>query len=69
MSAPTWTEEEFRRFDRLTWQLGSRDQLDRIGARLKLRKWEQTDKPKLDAMFAEIKRRDAEKKNGRRTKL
>jgi hypothetical protein len=58
----TWTAEEFRRFDGLTNDLSSRNQLDRIAARLELREWEKTDKPKLDAMFEEIKRLDAKKR-------
>jgi hypothetical protein len=58
----TWTTDEFRRFDQLTNDLSSHDQMARIAARLELHKWGQTDKPKLDAMFEEIKRQDAKKR-------
>lgn len=52
-SAPTWTEEELREFDRLVDDVSSRNQLTRIDARLKMTAFvEEHGKEKCDAMFA-----------------
>lgn len=47
-----WTSAELNEFDRLTWRTGSRDQLERINARLKLAKFvSKHGQEKCDAMF------------------
>jgi hypothetical protein len=57
-----YTAAELRQFDRLTEQLSSRNQLDRIHARLELPKFiKKYGKEKCDTMFAALKLRDGKK--------
>ncbi len=52
-----FTKKELRQFDRLTLAQSSINQMERIGARLRLRQFvEKHGQEKCDAMFAEIKR-------------
>ena len=60
-----WTDDELRRFDRVTLMLSSRDQLQRIQGRQDIKKLvEEFGKEKCDAMFAHLQERD--KKKGRK---
>ena len=55
-----YSTAELIEFDRLCENAGSRDQVTRITARLTMRKFvEQHGKPKCDAMYAELNRRQA----------
>jgi hypothetical protein len=50
---PTFTEDELKEFDALTWRMGSRDQVARISARMDMNKFVKTHgKEKCDAMWA-----------------
>ena len=50
-----YTDDELREFDRLTEGTASRDQVERISSRMKLRKFvEQHGKPKCDAMYSKL---------------
>jgi hypothetical protein len=56
---PTYTKAELRRFDRVTMRLSSRDQLERISARMEIKRVvEELGKEKCDAMYAALKQRD-----------
>lgn len=58
-----YTQAELKRFDRITMNLSSRDQLKRIAARMKIARMQRLEpKEKLDAMFAVLKERDAKRK-------
>lgn len=60
-----YTPELLRKFDLLTMKLSSRDQLERINARLDLSEFQKEHgKEVCDAMFAELVARD--KKTARR---
>jgi hypothetical protein len=60
MADSNYTEAELVDFDRLTLETSSRDQVTRIMARLRLARFvESHGKPKCDAMFAELQRREA----------
>ena len=61
-----WTKAELDRFDRLTRKMSSLKQMDRIMARLEIKRFvESHGKAKCDAMFAALKKRDARKHRGR----
>lgn len=55
MTEITWTPEELREFDRITKQMASRDQMDRIRGRIGIKPFvEKHGKEKCDAMFAHL---------------
>ena len=55
MSDKTYTKKEFKEFDKLTWDTGSRDQMTRLRARLALRLFiEKHGQEKCDLMFTDI---------------
>lgn len=57
-----YTKRQLAQFDRITNGLHSPDQLKRIQARIDCKKFQATHgKEKCDAMFAELKKRDAGK--------
>lgn len=59
----TWTDAELQEFDRITMRLSSLRQMDRIEARLDLRRFvAQHGDEKCGAMFVVIKERDAKKR-------
>jgi hypothetical protein len=63
MSEISFTQEELDEFDMLTSANSSPHQVERIMARLDLRKFvAEHGKEKCDAMFAEIQARDRKKK-------
>lgn len=56
-----YTAKELKEFDRITDELSSRDQMARISARIAIKKFvEAHGKEKCDAMFEELKKRDAQ---------
>ncbi|WP_316173549.1 MULTISPECIES: hypothetical protein [unclassified Bradyrhizobium] len=60
MSGASYTPEELAEFDRLTREMSSTDQVTRIMGRLHTSKFGSSHgKAKCDAMFAELKRREA----------
>lgn len=63
LSDVTYTEDDIKEFDRLCENTGSGDQVTRITARMTLRKFvAQHGKPKCDAMYAELDRRQKGKR-------
>lgn len=59
MSAPTWTPEDLKEFDRLTHRVSSRDQVTRIEAGLDLSAFvTQHGQAKCEAMFAHLTRNE-----------
>ena len=62
MTAKPYTNELLRKFDRLTLRLSSPNQMERINARLDAAEFEKEHgKETCQAMFEELKRRDARK--------
>lgn len=60
MSEITWTDEELREFDALIDGVSSRHQVERIAARLDMRKFvADHGKEKCDAMWEHLQKRDA----------
>ena len=66
---PTWTDDEIAEFDRLTLEMSSRDQVIRINGRMDMNRFvDKHGRAKCDAMFEEIKRREAEDRKRSRRK-
>ncbi|MER9680816.1 hypothetical protein NKJ23_15990 [Mesorhizobium sp. M0184] len=66
MAEITWTQAELDTFDQITSLLSSLHQMDRIGARLDIKKFEaEHGKAKCEAMFAVLQERDAKLKGGK----
>lgn len=58
-----WTEKELREFDRITLLESSQNQMERIEGRLAVSRFvKDHGREKCEAIFAEIKRREKEKK-------
>lgn len=59
MTEITWTPEELKEFDRLTWDVCSIHQMKRIEGRIAMPKFvEKHGKEKCDAMFAYLLEQD-----------
>ncbi len=55
-----FTAKELKQFDRLTQMMSSANQLERINGRMAVRRFEaEHGKDKCEAMYEELKRRDA----------
>ncbi|AKE44814.1 hypothetical protein AU106_gp183 [Sinorhizobium phage phiM9] len=62
MSNVSYTQEELEEFNRLTWTQSSLNNLERIIGRLEMSKFvKEHSKEKCDAMWEEIKKREADK--------
>ncbi len=57
-----WTKAEMAQFDRITWALSSRAQMQRLDGQFRIKAFiEKHGREKCDAMFAALKERDRKK--------